>query len=96
MRENQNGIETKVWKRYQAAEAIKDPKTWVMAFMAGFTAMIGGVGVQYALIIKNFGFTQLQTALLGIPGGVAQIIAILLGCYALRRLPVRSAISYCV
>lgn len=87
--ENQNGIETKTWKRYQMIEALKDPKTWLFALFAGFASLIGGIGVQYSLVIKSFGFTTLQTTLLSIPNGVAQIIGITTACFALRRFPVR-------
>jgi MFS family permease len=31
---NQSGIETKVWKREQLVEAIKDPKTWLFFLLA--------------------------------------------------------------
>ena len=36
VRENQNGIETKTWKRYQFLEALTDVKTWLLFFFAGF------------------------------------------------------------
>lgn len=91
---NQNGIETKVWKAYQVKEALADPKTWLFAFYGGFAALIGGIGVQYSLLIKSFGFTTLQTSLLSIPNGVAQIIGITTACYALRKFPVRFLISF--
>ncbi|KAI5121702.1 hypothetical protein M0805_002095 [Coniferiporia weirii] len=87
VQENQNGIETKTWKRYQMIEAFTDPKTWLFALFAGFAALIGGIGVQYSILIKSFGFTTLQTTLLGIPSGFAQVIGITTACYALRRFP---------
>ncbi|KAH8113932.1 MFS general substrate transporter [Phellopilus nigrolimitatus] len=87
VQENQNGIETKVWKRYQVIEALRDPKTWLFALFAGFASLIGGIGVQYSILIKSFGFTTLQTTLLSIPSGVAQIIGITTACYALRHFP---------
>lgn len=31
---NQSGIETKVWKREQLVEAVKDPKTWLFFLLA--------------------------------------------------------------
>ncbi|KAG8893692.1 hypothetical protein FRC01_013414, partial [Tulasnella sp. 417] len=34
IKSNQNGIETKVWKRYQFIEALKDPKTWLFFLFA--------------------------------------------------------------
>lgn len=85
---NQNGIETKVWKRKQFIEALTDPKTWLFALFAAFSSLQGGIGVQYSLVIKAFGFTTLQTTLLNIPSGFAQIIGISTACYALRKFPV--------
>ncbi|KAI5118501.1 hypothetical protein M0805_004001 [Coniferiporia weirii] len=87
VRENQNGIETKTWKRAQFVEALTDPKTWLIFIFAAFANLIGGIGVQYSILIQSFGFTTLQTTLLSIPSGFAQIIGITSACYALRRFP---------
>jgi len=46
-----------------------------------------GVAQQYSLIIKSFGFTTLQTNLLIIPQGFAQIIGVTLICFLLRCFP---------
>lgn len=88
VRENQNGIETKVWKKYQFVEAIKDPKIWLYLAFMSFALLEGGVSVQYSLLIKSFGFTQMQTTLLNIPGGFCQIFFIIIASYAVRRFPV--------
>lgn len=37
VRANQNGIETKVWKKHQFIEAITDVKTWIFFFYAGIS-----------------------------------------------------------
>jgi len=84
---NQSGIETKQWKRYQFIEALKDIKTWLYFFWAAIALLQSGIGVQYSIVIKSYGFTTLQTTLLNIPSGVAQMIGIMMGCYALRRYP---------
>jgi MFS transporter, ACS family, allantoate permease len=34
---NQSGIETKVWKREQLIEALKDPKTWLFFLLASIS-----------------------------------------------------------
>lgn len=34
---NQSGIETKVWKREQAVEAVKDAKTWLFFLLAAIS-----------------------------------------------------------
>lgn len=85
---NQNGIETKAWKRAQFVEAVADPKTWIMFVFGAVCNLLGGIGVQYALLIQSFGFTTLQTTLLSIPNGIAQMIGITAACYALRCFPV--------
>jgi len=84
---NQNGIETKIWKKHQFIEALTDPKNWLFFLFASISNLQNGIGTQYALIIKSFGFTTLQTTLLSIPSGAAQIINVTIGCLLLRRFP---------
>lgn len=52
-------------------EAFKDPKTWLFFFFAGIANLQGGVGVQYSIILKGFGFSTVQAALLNFPVGFA-------------------------
>ena|SRR5258708_4423690 len=70
-------------------EALTDPKAIAFFLYPSLSNLIGGVGVQYSLIIRDFGFTTLQTTILTIPGGVAMITSICLGGFALRMFPVR-------
>ncbi|KDQ58426.1 hypothetical protein JAAARDRAFT_176361 [Jaapia argillacea MUCL 33604] len=84
---NQNGIETKVWKKKQFIEALTDPKTWLLFLFAAVADLQNGLGAQYARVISEFGFTNLQTTLLNIPSGLTQIMGITLGCYLLRLFP---------
>lgn len=108
VQENQNGIETKVWKRHQCVclpsfirarralsssrnwptpvpdrlnyeyfynlrfiEAVTDPKNWLFFLFAAISNLQNGISIQYAIIIKSFGFSTLQTTLLAIPSGAA-------------------------
>ncbi|PVF93087.1 MFS general substrate transporter [Serendipita vermifera] len=87
IKENQSGIETKVWKRHQFIEALKDPKAWIFMLYAILGNFVGGTSVQYSLIIKDFGFSVLQTTLLNIPTGAHQIIFVTFGMYMLRKYP---------
>jgi hypothetical protein len=48
---------------------------------------VGGIGVQFNLIIKDFGFSILQTTLLGIPSGFTMIISITCAMILLRWFP---------
>lgn len=70
-------------------EAFTDPKALCFFLWPALGCMIGGIGVQYSLILRAFGFTVLQTTLLVIPGGTVQIFGILAGTFALRKFPVR-------
>ncbi|KAG8917554.1 hypothetical protein FRC01_002376 [Tulasnella sp. 417] len=87
LRINQNGVETKVWKKYQFIEAIKDPKTWLFFFFAAIANLQGGIGVVYQIIISGYGFNTLETTLLSAPKGVGMIIGVTLGTIFIRRYP---------
>jgi MFS transporter, ACS family, allantoate permease len=65
-----------------------DPKAYFFFFYSVLGNFIGGIGVQYSLILRDLGFTVLQTTILVIPGGAAQIISLCAGGYALRKFPV--------
>jgi len=54
---------------------------------AAISNLQNGIGIQYSLIIKSFGFKVWQTTLLAIPNGAVQIIGITTGGLLLRRFP---------
>jgi hypothetical protein len=68
-------------------EALTEPKPYIFMVFAALANFIGGVGVQYSLIIKDFGFNTLQTTLLNIPAGALQIFITTLAVYLLRKFP---------
>ncbi|KAH7149171.1 allantoate permease [Dactylonectria estremocensis] len=74
VKDNQNGVEAKVFKKEQAIEALKDPKVWLNAIGTGSGNILGGVSAFMALIIRMFGFSTLQTTLLSLPVGVIQLV----------------------
>jgi MFS family permease len=96
IRDNRNGIETKVWKKAQLIEALTDPKTWFFFFFAAISNLQNGIGIQYSLIIKGFNFNLLETALLSIPSGFAQIIGVTTFCFLLRLFPNRRGYLACL
>ncbi|CAJ2506794.1 Uu.00g079800.m01.CDS01 [Anthostomella pinea] len=93
VRENQTGIENKHFKAYQVWECFKDPQTWLLAIII-ITSNIpnGAVSSFQATIIKGFGYTSKQTALLSIPSGVVSCIAVISASVASSRLNVRGPI----
>ncbi|KAK5717040.1 hypothetical protein LTR15_008928 [Elasticomyces elasticus] len=85
IKSNHSGIEQKHFKRYQFIEAIKDPKTWLFFFHAWSQEMANGLTNQYSLIIKSFGFTTLQTTLLGCVNGLVALFALGTAAIVLAR-----------
>lgn len=89
IKENHSGIEQKHFKRHQFIEAIKDPKTWMFFLHAWSQEMANGITNQYSLIIKSFGFTTLQTTLLGTVTGLTALVSLLTAAILLNKLKVR-------
>ncbi|OAA72293.1 Major facilitator superfamily domain, general substrate transporter [Cordyceps fumosorosea ARSEF 2679] len=84
IKENHSGIEQKRFKREQFIEAIKDPKTWLFTAHALTQEMANGTTNQYSLLINSFGFTVLQTTLLGAVLGAFNFTCLALAAVALR------------
>lgn len=78
VRDNQTGIENKRFKPGQMLECLCDPQTWLLAIITIASNVPGGaVGSYQATIIRNFGFTPKQTALLSIPSGAIAIVSVM-------------------
>lgn len=73
---NHSGIEQKRFKKSQFVEAVKDPKTWLFFLHAWSQEMANGLTNQYSLIIKSFGFSTLETTLLGCINGLTALISL--------------------
>lgn len=86
VRGNQTGIENKIWKSYQFRETMLDIKTWliVVIILAG-NVPTGATGSFSSLLIKSFGYTSKQSALLNIPSGFVQALAVILASWAAGR-----------
>jgi hypothetical protein len=86
VRHNETGIQNKEYKKYQIIEAISDPFVWccVLLITVG-NLVIGGLGVFSNLIIREFGFTLLQTQLLNIAQGALTIIIMLSSAYVSQK-----------
>ena len=79
VRDNQTGVQNRVFKIDQLVEALTDPQVWGYAAIALTTTLpTSGLGAFQGIIIKSFGFSTLQTQLLAMVLGF-YIIIILLG-----------------
>ncbi|KAJ5679565.1 hypothetical protein N7462_007809 [Penicillium macrosclerotiorum] len=83
IKENNSGIEQKLFKKYQFIEALKDPKTWLFFLHAWSQEMANGITNQYSLIINSFGFSVLQTTLLGTVTGIVSFFSLAAAAIAL-------------
>jgi len=74
---NKTGTKNSTIKMYQIIEALdprKDPQGWLIFWLIFFNEFVnGGFGVFFALNISSFGFTNLQTSLLGLAIGASQV-----------------------
>ncbi|EFR02625.1 hypothetical protein MGYG_09094 [Nannizzia gypsea CBS 118893] len=74
--ENKTGIVNKRWKWNQVAEAILDPKTWIIfLFNIAINIPNGGLITFGGILIKNLGFSPIQASLLNMPTGVMSTLS---------------------
>ncbi|KAJ4253928.1 hypothetical protein NW762_010326 [Fusarium torreyae] len=79
VRHNETGVQNKKYKKYQIVEALTDVSVWCYVLLITVANLIiGGLGVFSNLIIKEFGFSLLQTQLLNIAQG-AWLIVVMIG-----------------
>ena len=73
-------------------EALKDPKTWLFALFSALDNVPNSLTNQRSIIINGFGFSVLQTTLLGCVDGVIEILTIFTGVKLAARFP--NSIAY--
>ena len=68
-------------------EALTDEKTWLFALFSALNSVPNSLNNQLQIIVSSFGFTPLQTTLLGCVPGVIEIVAIYTGVTIASRIP---------
>ncbi|KAH0833910.1 hypothetical protein J3R83DRAFT_11094 [Lanmaoa asiatica] len=89
-KENQIGVENKHFKKAQRRrmiEALLDPKTWLFALFSALDNVPNSLTNQRQIIISSFGFTYLDTTLLGCVDGFIEIMTIWTGVTLAARIP---------
>ncbi|KAI0004772.1 allantoate permease [Xylariaceae sp. FL0662B] len=93
LRENQTGIENKHFKAHQVWECFRDPQTWLIALITVTSNIPNGAVSSYqATIIKGFGYTSKETALLSIPSGALSCVAVISAGVSSARLNARGPV----
>ncbi|KAF8212762.1 MFS general substrate transporter [Mycena galopus ATCC 62051] len=91
---NQTGVENKHFKKEQMIEALLDPKTWLFALFSALDNVPNSLTNQQQIIVSSFGFTTLQTTLLGCVTGVVEIVTIYTGVTIAARTDSRAWVSF--
>ncbi|KAI5922343.1 allantoate permease [Camillea tinctor] len=85
---NKQGVKNQHFKKYQAIQCLKDPKTWILFVMAiGAQVPNSAITSFTSLIISSFGFDTLGTQYMQIPGGAIQFLALIIGGWVCSRWP---------
>lgn len=84
---NQTGVENKHFKKEQMIEVFLEPKTWLFFIFSIVDNIPNSLTNQGTIIITSFGFTTLQTTLLGCVSGVIEIATIWSGVEISSRIP---------
>ncbi|RFU29208.1 hypothetical protein B7463_g7128, partial [Scytalidium lignicola] len=94
IRKNQQGVGNKHFKLYQLKEALLDPMTWAFTFHA-LVADIpnGGISNFFSQLIVSFGYTPNQSLLYGTPGGVVEVVSLIVCGYLGDKLGNRVIVS---
>ncbi|CAI7658586.1 unnamed protein product [Penicillium bialowiezense] len=86
VRANQTGIQNRSFKKAHVIEALKDPQVWLYVFIQIVIQIpTGGLGSFSTILIKNFGFTELQTELLSMVNGGVQCFVLLTSAWLSRH-----------
>ncbi|KAJ5662673.1 MFS general substrate transporter [Penicillium macrosclerotiorum] len=77
---NRQGVKNHKFKWYQAWQAARDPKTWLLFIMAVGAQVPNSALTSFtSIIVGSFGFDTLGTQYLQIPGGAVQFLTLILG-----------------
>ncbi|KAE9364998.1 allantoate permease [Stipitochalara longipes BDJ] len=85
---NRQGVKNHHFKSYQLWQTLRDPKTWILFFMA-ISAQIPNSSQSsfLSIVLQSFGFDPLQTQYWQIPGSAIQITSLYLSGYICSRWP---------
>jgi MFS family permease len=85
---NRQGVKNSHFKKYQAWQTLRDPKTWILFVMATGAQVPNSALTSFSsIIIKSFGVDTLGTQYLQIPGGAVQFVSLLAGGFICTKFP---------
>ncbi|KAL4802576.1 major facilitator superfamily domain-containing protein [Aspergillus unguis] len=76
----------KVFTKAAILTTVADVQTWLICIIGILSAIPSGLIIAFSsIVIKNFGYTSKESALLNTPAGAVSIISILLSTYAVHK-----------
>ncbi|KAB8258475.1 major facilitator superfamily domain-containing protein [Aspergillus pseudonomiae] len=86
LRDDQAGVGQKVFRWGSVIEAFGDLQSWLLVLLTILITIPSGVITTFSsILIKDFGYTSKQSALLNMPSGVVSIVATILSTWAIAR-----------
>lgn len=86
LRNDAAGVGDKVFKWQSLLAALSDIQTWLLILLAILITIPSGVITTFSsILIKDFGYTSKQSALLNMPSGLISIAATMLSTWAIAR-----------
>jgi MFS family permease len=83
---DQTGNGAKVFKADSILEALKDTQIWLLCFLTILVVLPSGVITSYsAILVRGFGYTSKQAALLNMPSGIVSIFATIVSTAAIIK-----------
>lgn len=80
------GVGRKVVRWSSLLEALSDLQTWLLALLTILTTIPSGVVTTFSsILIKDFGYTSKQSALLNMPSGVVSLAATMMTTWAIAK-----------
>jgi MFS family permease len=85
---NRQGVKNHHFKKYQAWQTVRDPKTWILFVMAVGAQIPNSALTSFtSIIIGSFGFDTLGTQYMQIPGGAVQFLSLIIGGFVCSKFP---------
>lgn len=82
-----NALFSVLTKERRMIEALLDPKTWLFALFSALDNIPNSLTNQRQIIVSSFGFSYLDTTLLGCVDGLIEIMTIWTGVTIAARIP---------
>jgi sugar phosphate permease len=84
--DDQAGVGVKVFQLRSVLEAFGDLQTWLLVLLTILITFPSSVITTFsAILIKDFGYTSEESALLNMPSGVVSIVATMVSTYAISK-----------